>query len=268
MESHLSLFQTKLVHLTSHPNGPLSLEGADAYSTFKCSLPNPPDMHYNRKAIPISLSIPNVFDNIDAYNNTLLVAFNNLGQTTVTITAGHYTVAQLTATLAAAFNAYLQTKGLNQNVAVAQNSNTSKIEITSPDYTFQVQSSTPLANLLGITSTLQGGGNATAVPAQITPNVNTKPIILVHSTMSENNSLHFNGKESHLLAVADFSQTQRGAVKTFAATDLHQWEVDYTSHQDLRTWTFQLTDAALNPVFLPVNCRIDVVLKMISTNHQ
>jgi hypothetical protein len=225
-------------------------------------------MHHNRKAVPISISIPNVFDNIDVYNNTLLVDFNNLGQTTVTIATGHYTVTQLLSTLTSAFNAYLLARGLNQNVVVDQNSTTNKVEITSPDYPFIINHATALANLLGITSTLQGGGNVTAVPVQITPNVNTKPIILIHSTMSENNSLHFNGKESHVLAVADFSQTQRGAVKTFAATDLHQWEIDYTSHQDLRTWNFQLTDAALNPVFLPVNCRVDVVLKMISTHHQ
>lgn len=264
--NHVGLFKTKLVHLTSHPTGVQHFGNQENYSTFTCSLNNPPAMHYNRKVAPVSVSIPNVFDNIDHNNNTLIVSFNNLANELVDIPTGFYTTSQLATALQTAFNSFLQGKGLPlTNVVVQQNSSTSKLEVTSPDYVFTIHALTDLAYIAGITSNMSGGGNGTAVSAAITPNVNTKPIILVHSNLSENNSLHSSGKESHLLCVADFSQTQRGAVKTFAAEDLHQWEVNYTSHQDLRTWHFQLTDANLQPVYLPTNCRIDIVLKVIST---
>lgn len=268
--NHNSAHQSSLVHVSSLPTGqPFAKE----YSTFTTVLQNPPDISHVNKCVPVMVCMPNVFDNITTHNNRLDFTLNTTTGT-ITITPGFYDTATLAASLQTFLNTFATGNGLGAGITVQQSATTGLFTVTSPTHTLTVHQSSTLAPVLGLIGidfttglqTIEGIFQpANGFTANCVPNVNTAPQILLHCNHSENNSIHSDGKRSHLLAVLEFSDTQRGAQKTFSARDLHQWEVVYNSHRDLRTWTFHMTDTQLRPVFLPGNAPVEVFMKLIST---
>lgn len=259
--NHNSVHSSVLVHISSMPNG--YPENGQEYSTWTTNLQNTIGIHEVQKIVPIMVSLPNIFDNITSANNTLYVNITGQPTRTITVPPGFYETADLLTTVQTLIRVH------QADVTVTQNATSRLVEVTSPTNTLTILSLGTLAPVLGFLGRdyATGETTATSVTAPITPNVNTAPQILLHCNHAENNSIHSDGKRSHVLAVLEFSNTQRGATKTFTAEDLHQWEVVLNSHRDLNSWTFQLTDHMLNPVFLPGNCAVEVFMKLISTTN-
>lgn len=259
--NHNSVHGSTLVHISSMPHG--YPENGLEYSTWTVNLQNTVGIHEVGKIVPIMVSLPNIFDNITPLNNVLEIIITGQPPRTITVPPGFYETADLLNTLQTLIRAH------QADVTITQNATTGLVEITSPTNTLTILSIGTLAPVLGFIGKdyATGESTATSVIAPITPNVNTAPQIMLHCNHAENNSIHSDGKRSHVLAVLEFSNTPRGATKTFTAQDLHQWEVVHNSHRDLNSWTFQLTDSLLNPVFLPGNCVVEVFMKLISTTR-
>jgi hypothetical protein len=271
--NHHSTNRSEIVHITSLPEGkPFS----SSYDRWTTTLDNAPDLHHIQKMVPLMVTLPNIFDNITVHNNALSIQLGT-HTTVVTIDTGFYDMTRLTSTLQAALRTFAATKTLPQDQVVQQNSTSGLIEIQSPTNPLTVYPTGQLDTVIGYTSTNTANSTASMF-GSTTPNLNTHHQILLHCNQAENNSIHSTGigvdpigtkacqggKRSHLLCVLDFSDTQRGAMKAFKARDLHQWEVNYNSTRDLRTWSFQLTDNLLRPVYLPGNVPVDVYVKLIS----
>jgi len=268
--NHHSAHTSNIVHISSLPDGQAAAV-VQEYSTWTANLQNVSGLDDVGKVVPIMVSIPNMFDNITSYNNVLNITIaGTAGIITITVPPGFYDTATLLSTLQTLIRVH------QADVVVQQNTSTGLVSVISPTNKLTILFSSTLASVLGFVNfdypTGEGVFNgvtqpANGVEAPITPNVNTAPLVLLHCNHSENNSIHSFGKRSHLLCVLEFGNTQRGATKTFTAEDLHQWEVVYNSHRSLSAWTFQLTDAQLNPVFLPSNCSVEVFMKLISTQQ-
>lgn len=264
--NHHSTNRSEIVHITSLPEGkPFS----SSYDQWTTTLDNAPDLHHIQKMVPLLVTLPNIFDNITTHNNALSIQLGT-HTTVVTIDTGFYDMTRLISTVQAALRSFAATKGFPQDQVVQQNSTTGLIEIQSPTNPLTVFPTGQLDTVLGYTST-KTANSAASMFGSTTPNLNTHNQIQLHCNQAENNSIHSTGigtdkggKRSHLLCVLDFSDTQRGATKAFVARDLHQWEVNYNSTRDLRTWSFQLTDNMLRPVYLPGNAQVDVYVKLIS----
>lgn len=154
-------------------------------SNFKVDISN--DYHLNQatELYIHSISLPNVFQNIDIHNNQLLFIAND-GLTsitpTITVPVGQYTINELLPVLEALINAELVALAPTASITLTFNTTINKIEFTIANFdaiTLVGESATStIADTLGLTANL---GPVSSGTFQSIPDLSGESMVYLHS---------------------------------------------------------------------------------------
>jgi len=217
------------------------------------------------KIVPTTVSVPNIFPNVNIYNNKFSVTDDLDVTTNYEIKVGQYTLDELVAEL----NTF--------DVDIIFSTVDSKVNLLI-DFpaTFRTEGpDTDFFDLIGWTriANAVNGGHEVLAPSTVTgPDVvnlgGEKMVFLVCDHVAPGNLIYgADGMPYDVFSAVSFHDVEYGQTSTFRAADVHVDDISFKGHSDLCTLVMELKDSKMRVLPMPSNYHIRVVFKVFHREH-
>ena len=216
-----------------------------------------------RKVVPVSVTIPNIFPNVNRYRNT----WQENGGPEITIPEGQYDIDSLAAAFTAA----------STNLTMTVNGGVLEITNNTAGSVFMESKTTDIFDMLGFHDAIS------PVPAfpppgtvyRLTfsaletktaglPNLGGEKMVFVTSQKLAHGSTTFGGDsvEYNILANISFHNVDYGQTAHFEVNELKSHEIDWLHHNNIDTVEMTILDSKFRPLLLPGNYHMRIVLRI------
>lgn len=239
---------------------------------FRCVINNTSHLPHTVKVVPQEVVVPNIFDNVNMYNDTLTITdLSGNVLTAGTFTHAFYTTADFLSDYNAAFGGYVT---LTQNAS-------GKISVFHhlPSQGCQLRASLDFFELLGFQSLVKSDngkdyilevtpGTIINLNANTTkPNFSGEPYVFINTKeISPDNLLASQGLSFNILKVVPLADVPHGGYAAISASDLYIHDVQYTNRTNLSSVEIQVLDHKFRVISIPENHPVTVILKVFYLN--
>jgi len=209
------------------------------------------------KLIPVSVTLPNIFPNVNQYKNTWR---EGVDPTLLSIPEGQYDVDSLVVALNAASGDFTFSHNGTSFVITNVSGGTTAIRTTSSD----------LFELLGFQDQIVKGTTEYVLSFASSdvfvgglPNLGGEKVVFVMSHKLAHANMCFGGDGTQYDCVAhvDFTQTDYGQSSIFRVDDIDAHDIDFYYHNNLDVVTLYLYDSRFRDLILPNNYHLRIVLR-------
>ena len=238
----------------------------DRPTSFTVHLDNSVDISDVSRSVIKSVHFPNLFPNIDTYNNTL---YFNVGASsyTVTLPVGRYSVATLMSTLQGAIDA----SGATTVTSISHDQDTYQLTIVTAD-PIVFLSDWSIVELTGSVSSLNNtiGGPAhddtTAATTTVLPGVlnlsGPTQIHVVSETIAGGHCCDSKGDSRSVVCIVPVDVPWGSTVHWTPQSHLLAF-VDYNGDRNLSTIDVKLTTTSGEPLTMPDNAHVEIELMAV-----
>lgn len=270
MSSTISKHESAMVHYSSYDA--ITVDKYFGNAKFRCVLNNCNKITNAIKVVPIMITLPNVFDNVNTYNNFFSFNFEAEDpslQFHMIIPPGFYTrnrfiekINSVVTTTIAPGN--FPAPGVKFNFDEVEN----RITITnSTGYDLSITASSDYWMMLGymaptdyVTKTIQAGASDTA---PYLPNFGGERIVhVVMKEIARGNMVTSQGTELNVLTTVSLHNTPYGSYTSKETTDIFLEDIDYKQQNNLNDVTIELLDYRYRNLIVPHNFSVHVTLKV------
>lgn len=250
---------------------------------FKCVINNANKVDGGRRVHIHRVIMPNMFPNVKEGHTFSFV--NGLGQTicSFTVPEGQYTAGGYATTWTAICNGALATASVPA-VAVLTDLSSAYLQLTvdanaywssnsvflqAPKWVFDVWGYNPVATPSLVASStynlipLASGATYNQTTSGIDPiNFTGEQLVYIAvKEMCQGNMVSSDGQQYNILAVCPLTTTPYGTYKELEIQDANIDTVQFSDQLDLRSAEISVLDASFQPIYIPTNHHVTVVLK-------
>ena len=232
------------------------------YSSFTAAFRNPNSLYEVKRIEPIAVQIPNVFRNVEDHNNTLYFTIDGVANT-IELTNGYYSSSELLAAISTAMSALVGTSSIVFQVATLANGH---LLVQNTLFASKTVIITSIANSMGPHLGIPVGTDytiqlaLTALP--LPPDLFVPNEILVHC---DNHAEHYANSpgvfDTSVIAHIPLHGVAYGYLAYVSSSHYMASSIPI-EERDLSTFTIRMTDGQYNPVYLPVNARVHIQMKI------
>lgn len=264
------MIQSKLINLISTPENVDSKDDG-MYSSFSGTFRNQTYIHLCKSLTPIYISVPNLFNNITIHNNTMIISINGTVYT-ITIPPARYGATEVLTNIQTIVNGHIQTEQAKLAAPISspftitqlttgylQFSNTDPLVPMSIDTTV----SSPLSSLLGLPRNVLYTVPLVPTTLPMLPNFLVPDKIMFHlDEHGERHSIRPQEENFDTIGIVHLGYIPYGGNITWEPTNIQSWKIDFASkRRDVHNISIRMTDGFNNPVFLPENAPVVIVMR-------
>ena len=232
-------------------------------SRYRLTIPNTVFVDKCVKLVVHTITIENIFPNINKYRNT----WEEKTGGTKSITIKNYTASELITAFNAASSEFVLSLNGDGKFVITSTTNT----------TIYTTGHRDLFDLLGFQDQVQTVGNVhplavntTSLTANTVPNLGGEKLVFIRSNqLVDANLCHGGDGTLHdVMTCIPLSETNYGFSKSVRANDLFIDDVEYRDEKNINTIYFEILDSKFRPLDMPSNYHLRMVLKVFHKEHK